>query len=70
MIEIKDLCPRKEALLKDKLKELTEENSHNEARLLLTKRLGLDNLHNLYYEIFIERLEQNSLSPENDKLKI
>jgi hypothetical protein len=39
-------CENKE--LKNKLKNLTDKNQHNESRLLLTKELMLNDLYNFY----------------------
>ena len=40
-------CEKQE--LKNKLKNLTEDNQHNESRLLLTKELMLNDLYNFYW---------------------
>ena len=39
--------------LKQKLKDLTDNNQHNESRLLLTKELMLNELYNFYCDCIV-----------------
>jgi hypothetical protein len=47
--------------LKDKLLVLTENNNHNESRLLLTKELMLNDLYNFYCDciVILDETEQS-----------
>ena len=49
------------SLLKDKLLVLTENNNHNESRLLLTKELMLNDLYNFYCDciVILDETEQS-----------
>ena len=45
--------------LKQKLKDLTDKNQHNESRLLLTKELMLSELYNFYCDCIVILDETN-----------
>ena len=45
--------------LKNKLKNLTDNNRHNESRLLLTKELMLNDLYNFYCDCYVILDETN-----------